>query len=472
MVILNERYPLASEYLRAQLGCAAGIDATVHPNDEMCIAGGELDAQDPDNVLTLYLRNGFEMCTTVEQIARWRFGALDRASVLLDFASGYGRLTRFLVHKLPAERITVSDVVGEAVEFQVAQFGVAGITSATDPDAFECDRRFDFIFAASLFTHLPAATFRRWLERLLSLLTPRGVLVFSTHSAETFDWSTGMPAPEGRDFFFVPLACSRVLDPHDYGNTFITETALRALAGGRSLLRIPRGLSNGQDLCVLTPERDCDFSELVYDTGVFGTPDAVRLSGTTLSLAGWIATRSRRCPIRNVRIEAGGCRVAELTSLAERPDVAAYWGDETYLHSGWSCSIDLRDLAVSLDDLLVVKATTESGIEWVQYVGTVGAAAVRIRFAAAIDENRRRSEAGLRAQQALDRAMVERLDGANAHAAELEERVRLLAAGNARLHATIAAMEASRFWKAREEWFRLKQRWAAHQSFEHRRAKR
>src|SRR6185436_4705382 len=110
------------------------------------------------------------------------------------------------------------------------------------PRDFACGARFDVIFAASLFTHLPRETFGAWLHRLRSLLTPRGVLIFTTHSVETFEWSTGVP-PVGEDFEFAARVYSRFLDANDYGNTFVKEAALREIAGEHALLHLPRGLS-------------------------------------------------------------------------------------------------------------------------------------------------------------------------------------------------------------------------------------
>ena len=387
--------PLAKAYLRAQLGNEDAIDGTIHPNDEMFTEGGDFAAHSPDDTRTLYYRSGFEMLRAIEQIAAWRFGGLENVGAILDFASGYGRLTRHLVHRLPADHITVSDILGEAVAFQQSQFGVRGFVSMTKPHELERDERFDVIFAASLFTHLPRATFGAWLRKLASLLTPRGVLIFTTHSIASFEWSTGIP-PRDHDFDFAAREYSRFLDPNEYGNTYVKDHALyeiaRAAVGEHSLLHLPHGLSNGQDLNVLVAEGDADFSTLAYDYDPMTTIDCATIAGSTLWLSGWTGTRSGYCPIRGVSIEIGGRTVAEFPSLNERPDVAEYFHAEGFRYSGWETTIDLREHPVLLDDILILKATTACGRTSVSHAGTMLATAMRPMLAMSMQDANQRIE--------------------------------------------------------------------------------
>jgi 2-polyprenyl-3-methyl-5-hydroxy-6-metoxy-1,4-benzoquinol methylase len=434
-------------YLSAQAPDLA-IDGTIHPNDEMLFPGGDFAAQSRDDTLALYYRNGFQMCRALEQIVEWRFGGFGNVGALLDFASGYGRLTRFLVHKLPKERITVSEILEEAVDFQTSRFGVDGIASATNPADFECDRQFDVIFAASLFTHMPRETFGAWLHKLVSLLTPRGMLIFSTHSPETFEWSTGVP-PADADFSFVPQRYSRFLDANDYGNTYVRERELRAIAGEHSLLHLPRGLSNAQDLNVLVPERDRDFSTLAYDYDPFAIIDNATIAGSKLSINGWVATRSARCGIARLAVEIGGREVAEVTSFTARDDVAAHFRDDHFRDSGWGCTIELRDRPLLLDDVLLLKVTGQCGFEWVIHAETMVSAAMRAPLARATHDAQYRA--------VLVRAQFEEREAAlKTRVASLESELGERSAEAERLAGTIRWMKSSRFWKLREQWWRLR----------------
>jgi len=438
---------LAGAYLAAQAPGLA-IDGTIHPNDEMLFPGGDFAAQSRDDTLALYYRNGFQMCHALEQVVEWRFGGFEDVGALLDFASGYGRSTRFLVHKLPKERITVSDILEEAVDFQVSRFGVNGIASATNPADFACDRQFDVIFAASLFTHMPRETFGAWLHRLVSLLTPRGVLIFTTHSPETFEWSTGVPPPDA-DFSFVPHRYSRFLDANDYGNTYVKERELRTIAGEHSLLHLPRGLSNAQDLNILVRERDCDFSTLTYDYVPDAIIDNATIAGSKLSINGWAATRSRRCGIERLAIELAGREVAEVTSFTAREDVAAHYRDDGFRNSGWGCTIELHGRPLLLDDVLLLKVTGQCGFEWVIHAETMVSAAMRAPLARATHDALYRAvlvRAQFEEREAALKARVAALEG------ELAER----SAEAERLTGTIRWMESSRFWKLREQWWRFR----------------
>jgi SAM-dependent methyltransferase len=98
-----------------------------------------------------YFADGLQILNLVQDIARKKCGSLMNIRSFLDFASGYGRFTRFLVKELPRERVWVSDIYENAVEFQQQQFGVHGLESVPDPEDYRCDHRFDFIFVASYF---------------------------------------------------------------------------------------------------------------------------------------------------------------------------------------------------------------------------------------------------------------------------------------------------------------------------------
>jgi SAM-dependent methyltransferase len=100
---------------------------------------------------------------------------------VLEFASGYGRVSRHL--KLP--NLTCCDIHADAIDFLRDKIGVKAILSKNNPSDFWLEDQFDFIFVLSLFSHLPSDLFGRWLEQLYSLLRPGGKLMF-TASGEAF----------------------------------------------------------------------------------------------------------------------------------------------------------------------------------------------------------------------------------------------------------------------------------------------
>ena len=56
-------------------------------------------------------------------------------------------------------RIWASDLQTDAVDFVRDTFGVQALASHADPARFAPERRFDFIWVASLFSHLPESLF-------------------------------------------------------------------------------------------------------------------------------------------------------------------------------------------------------------------------------------------------------------------------------------------------------------------------
>src|SRR5262249_48949064 len=150
--------------------------------------------------------------------------------------SGYGRVTRFLLRLLPAERIWVADVYEGGVAFQERRFGVHGIVSTVDPAGFAAAagaEPFDAILVTSLLTHLPEDRFVAWLRVLLSLLAPGGVLAFSVHDRSVLPAGAELP-PSG--LLFQEISESGSLEVADYGSTWVSEEFVRsaldrALAG-------------------------------------------------------------------------------------------------------------------------------------------------------------------------------------------------------------------------------------------------
>src|SRR5262245_42806469 len=98
-----------------------GIDLDVWEDDEMYAS---LLAQhgNHDAAISAYLASGESIARAFARVLAWRFESFAKVGRLLDFASGYGRTTRFLLESLPAERIWVADVQAAAVESQKRQF--------------------------------------------------------------------------------------------------------------------------------------------------------------------------------------------------------------------------------------------------------------------------------------------------------------------------------------------------------------
>ncbi len=406
-------------------GRFARLNRNVHAGDEMLIHYGNIHPGDPGRALALYFDSGRRIWESLWTVLRWRFGEPGPAGPVLDFASGYGRVTRFAVLDLPPERIRVSDVSAAGVRFQQEQFGVRGIVSHAEPERFDPGETFDAILVSSLFTHLPADSFLAWLRRLWSLLRPGGILIFSVHGEEVVLPGREMPAS---GFLFDPKSEIDALPGEQYGTSWVSEDFVRRALPAGSAHRIPRGLLLFQDLWVAVPESGCDFSGLKLDLEPESFVEHCSVLGDTLRISGWVVDRVRREPPREVRLTLGGDRHV-LRDLPAREDVAALFPYEKVDARGWRFEVPQKE------GELIVEAASASG-SWRLYAGTVPGALLRSARLDLHDALRRAADTETRRQR---------------ETAELERVIHVL-------EARIAGMEASRFWKMREVWFRIKRR--------------
>ena len=307
-----------------------------------------------DAASILYFEKGGQIADAFLSAFRWRFSGRAPASVL-DFASGFGRATRFLARALPAGALAVSEIDPEAVAFQKRVFGVRGFLSSAGAADFRPGRRFDAITAASFFSHLPARAFEEWLAALWDLLEPGGLLVFSVHGPALLpgpaDWSDG--------FVFRAVSETRRLDADAYGTSWVSpafvEAAAARVAGEGALHGVPFGLCGHQDLYLLErpPLAATPFHRRVIPVVPRGELDRLDIRpGEALAAAGW--AEAEEAP--DVAFWVG----------ASRRDLSK--GEPGAARRRWSFEIPLE--GVGPDDVLRVEATS-SGRSNILAMGTL-----------------------------------------------------------------------------------------------------
>jgi len=173
-----------------------------------------------------YLADGWRTLSELMLLLESVEQPLLKAGSFLEFASGHGRFTRHLAKALGPRRVTVSDVVADAVQFARGAFGVSGFVSTAQPENLDWADRHDVVFVLSLFSHLPRGSWGRWLKRLFDAVAPGGVLVFSTHGAEAARRKS--VTLDGEGFHFVPFSESNAIDVQEYGTAFTSEAFVRA----------------------------------------------------------------------------------------------------------------------------------------------------------------------------------------------------------------------------------------------------
>lgn len=99
---------------------------------------------------------------------------------VLDYGSGFGRVTRYFVARYGASSVAIADTQARAVDFCKSAFGVDAYLVREPYNEMEIAGRFDLIFAGSVFTHTCAEVWGQVWELYHKLLDERGAIVFTT----------------------------------------------------------------------------------------------------------------------------------------------------------------------------------------------------------------------------------------------------------------------------------------------------
>ncbi len=427
----SEPHPLLDAVLAAEPDAGAGICRSIDERDEMLAFLVAVHEGDRDQALVAYFTSGLRIFHALSQIVSWRFGSWSGIGRLLDFASGYGRVTRHLAHALPAERIAIAEILPEAVEFQRRELGVQGLVSTARAEDFRCEDRFDAIFVTSLFTHLPEPTFGAWLETLVGVLAPGGLLVFSTHDESLLDGET---LPEN-GLLFHAVSESDSLAKEEYGSTWVSEAFVRRRLGaidpGLSCHRIPRALANHQDLYLVAREPGVDFSGLAFTGDLEGYIEGFELEAPDrLFVRGWAADPYWGAGIDEISVEIDGRSAGSCRAFGLRQDVAEAYKIEPRQTVGWElrCPVPARRSRSAVT--VLVRARGPRGPARLLYAGSL--------------------------ESALLWSARKRIDWQDEKLASLDREIayhKWIVTG---LHRHVAGMEKSLFWKMRNVWFRLK----------------
>jgi SAM-dependent methyltransferase len=428
----------------------AGTCLSVDARDEMFKIFYYGRGESIDLALHMYLESGKHIWKSLRRVLEGHFGQLGEIESLLDFAAGYGRVTRHIATDLPPDRIWISEIDPGAVEFQQTTLGVHGILSTAEPEAFRPGRDFSCVLVSSLFTHLPDARFRQWLETLLSLVREGGLLAFSVHDM------TIAPGPDpGTGFLFHPSSESGSLSNAEYGSTWVSEEYVRGCLAtlspsGLQVSRIPRGLASFQDLYVVTKGASATLPASLRGLrgGVDGFVEECRLNTRRgLLLQGWVIDRHTKTAVREARFYIDGELAGTTDALIERPEVAINFPGDAGVGQGWRTDLSLHGKCDLSAARLRIDVLGSDGFVSTIAEGSIASFLTRLALYRRIERERE--------IQGEQERFAQRL-------AEEEARSRALDAALRneidQLEARISAMKASRFWKLRDRWFALKRR--------------
>jgi SAM-dependent methyltransferase len=205
-----------------------GVAAAIHPDDHIWnFVLGHPGFASREAAIAYYFADGAASADRFATLLDATTPAPDRPRDVLDFAAGYGCVTRHLAHN-PTLSVTACDIHAEAVTFLLDALGVPAMPSSMCPEELALPRHYDAVLALSFFSHMPLATWARWLVRLSLPLRQGGVLVFTTHGAQSRRHFGNPTLPE-TGFWFRPDSEQPDLPSDSYGQTITTPDFVRAV---------------------------------------------------------------------------------------------------------------------------------------------------------------------------------------------------------------------------------------------------
>jgi SAM-dependent methyltransferase len=154
----------------------------------------------------------------------------------LEFAAGYGRVTRHLRKVVPEAEVLACDIHPDAITFVREELSTSTVTSAKLPEEFDLGQ-FDVVFILSFFSHLPQLSWRRWLLALAAHTAADGLLIFTTHGHRS-RLNLGNPTIGTDGFWFKPeseqqdLPCVTSTEVASHCRTTSSTNALEFLTCG------------------------------------------------------------------------------------------------------------------------------------------------------------------------------------------------------------------------------------------------
>jgi len=197
-----------------------GVESACHPQDliyEFVIRHPEFRSVGP--AVDYYFDDGARSADKLSRLLA-ELPLEHRPIRLLEFASGYGCVTRHL-KKQPDLAMLACDIHPQAIDFLRRQLGVRAVMSAHTPEELSLGETFDAVFALSFFSHMPRATWGRWVRALFSHVAPGGFLIFTTHGLGSRELHQNPDIPSD-GFWFTAISEQADLDKAEYGSTIVT----------------------------------------------------------------------------------------------------------------------------------------------------------------------------------------------------------------------------------------------------------
>ena len=245
-------------------GIHAGVNGALHEQDFILhFLLNNPCFKKPEDAIGYYFREGKQSAIQLSQLLFEELGLKRESKAsILEFAAGYACVTRHLPESLTPWKIISCDIHPEANAFNAAHFGVQTLQSTTKPEDFPNGSKFQAVFALSFFSHMPPASWSRWLQCLWKCVEYGGFLIFTTQGSASRQHFNNPEIPKD-GIWFSPSSEQGDLSTQDYGQTIVTipfvlEQVRAMLPGAYPRLIRPGYWWSHQDLYVIghLPQKD------------------------------------------------------------------------------------------------------------------------------------------------------------------------------------------------------------------------
>lgn len=154
------------------------------------------------------LREGQNFIRVVLRYARENGIAFDGATRAVDFGSGWGRYTRFMLKYIHPDNLYGLEVSRVMVEHCRKSFGMANFIKVESyPPCDLRDNLVDLVFGYSVFSHLAPDCANAWIEEFARIMRPGGLLLMTTQGRSFIEYCRNIRESGNRSHpWFVSLA--------------------------------------------------------------------------------------------------------------------------------------------------------------------------------------------------------------------------------------------------------------------------
>ena len=139
---------------------------------------------------------------------------------MIDFGSGWGRITRTLLRDFRPEHVVGVDPLESMVEACRDWFASSAVSFETVdnwPPLSQANESVDLIVAYSVFSHLPERLATAWIAEFARVLKPGGIVVATTQSRSFIDLCEQMRTDPSVSTPGLPLASAPRQLVHRHG---------------------------------------------------------------------------------------------------------------------------------------------------------------------------------------------------------------------------------------------------------------